>query len=159
MKADIHQRTQESLATGELSAMAADARLAIEAHLDNCEQCRDFAEGISGVERALHSISIAAGSALVGATRSRLHARAAQLEEQRHRLRLVAMATGLVAMFALVSTPVLLGAFAWAGNWLHVSSPVWQAAFVLTWIAPTLLACVLLAAFGAHWSQGHTAPE
>jgi predicted anti-sigma-YlaC factor YlaD len=153
MKPDIHEWTQELMATGEIETLTGVARRQVQEHLSECAACREFGELIGGLERALHSISIAADASLVNVTRARVHYRAAELERQRQRWWLITLSTALVALSTVVTTPFLLQGFAWLGSSMHVPNLVWQAGFVLFWISPALLASVLLSAFGVHWSE------
>ena len=152
MKPDIHERTRELVATGEIDGLSGESRRAQE-HLAECEACRDFAEAIGGVERALQSVSVAADAHLVNVTRARVHRRAAELERHQQRWWLITLSTLLVGVSTVLTTPVLLSAFAWLGGWMHAPAVVWQLGFVLFWVSPALLASILLSAFGVHWSD------
>ncbi|MBA3912305.1 MAG: zf-HC2 domain-containing protein [Acidobacteriales bacterium] len=156
MKADIHQQIQELIATGEIEKLSGERRARVQEHLDSCEVCRGFGEAIGGVERALHSVGIAAGAALVSSTRARVHHRAVQLEQQQQRLWMVSMGALLVVLSTVLTTPVLFSAFAWMGNALGLPDLVWKFSFVWFWTAPALLVSVLLSARGAHWTSRHS---
>ncbi|MGA3104555.1 MAG: hypothetical protein ABSD53_08755 [Terriglobales bacterium] len=119
-------------------------------HLQECEACRDYAEAAGGAIRALRSHPLAAGSGLVRATQMRVRARALELRRQRERMWLVGLSCVFVGMSAAVTTPLLWRGFAWMGEWVGVSSWVWQAGFTFVWIVPALVASALLLDRGTH---------
>jgi hypothetical protein len=80
----------------------------------------------------------------------RVRLRAHQLREKQQRLWLVWMSCLLVGLSAAVTTPLLWRGFEWVGQWAEVSSPVWQAGFAIFWIAPALVASLLLLGRGVH---------
>jgi predicted anti-sigma-YlaC factor YlaD len=135
-------RAEERRAEGE--------RAWLRVHLQECEACRDYTEAVGGAIRALRSHPMAAGSGLVRATQMRVRARALELRRQRERMWLVGLSCVFVGMSAAITTPLLWRGFAWVGEWVGVSSWVWQAGFTFVWIVPALVASVLLLDRGTH---------
>ncbi len=124
----------------------------LQAHLNECEACRQYAEGASGVVRALRSQPLAADSRLVRATQMRVRQRTLELQQTRERLVVVALSCTLVAFLSALTTPLVWQGFAWLGRWNQMPGPVWQAGFALFWIAPTVAASLLFLAHGTHLS-------
>jgi predicted anti-sigma-YlaC factor YlaD len=145
---NTHDHARELIALGEGLTDAQHACL--RAHLDECEACRHFAEGVNGVVRALRSLPLAADSRLVRATQMRVRFHASRLRETRERLWLVGMACLGVGLSATLTVPFLWRLFAWMGERAGVSTLVWQAGFMSFFIAPALVVGVLLLARGTH---------
>ncbi len=152
MMRDVHEQARKLIVLGEDLSDAQQSWL--QAHLQQCAVCRDYAEAAGRVVSALRSVPLAADSRLVRATQMRVRFHAARLRETRERMWLVGMACVGAGVSAALTAPVLWRLFAWMGEWAGVSNAVWQAAFTLLWIAPTLLVAALLLARGVHLSRG-----
>jgi len=148
MTPNSHDEARELIALGE--GLADREQAWLRAHLDECETCRDYAEAARGVVRALHSIPLAADARLVRATQMRVRFHASRLREARERMWLVAMACLGVGLSATLTVPLLWRLCAWIGERAGVSNLVWQAGFVIFFIAPTLVVGLLLLARGTH---------
>lgn len=152
MTSDVHQRVREwiALVGVEGAGLSESQQSQLQAHLRECDLCREHAEGTTHVIRSLRSVPLTAGPSLVRTTQARVRARAQQLQQQRERLWLVLMAGAGVALSAAVTTPIIWRIFAWLGTWAGVSSPVWQTGFTAFLVAPALLVSMLLLARGTH---------
>ena len=148
MTRDTHDEARELTALGDGLSDAQQAWL--RAHLDECEACRHYAEAANGVVRALRSLPLAADSRLVRATQMRVRFHASRLRETRERLWL--------GLSATLTVPVLWRLFAWMGEWAGVSTLVWQASFILFYIAPALVVSALLLASGSHLTNNEERP-
>ena len=146
-----HDEARELIALGDGLSDAQQASL--RAHLDECEACRHYAEAANGVVRALRSLPLAADSRLVRATQMRVRFHAGRLRETRERLWLVGMACLGVGLSATLTVPILWRLFAWMGEWAGVSTVVWQAGFVFFFIAPALVAGLMLLGRGTHMTN------
>jgi predicted anti-sigma-YlaC factor YlaD len=151
MTRDTHDEARELTALGEGLSGAEQAWL--RAHLDECEACRHYAEAANGVVRSLRSLPLAADSRLVRATQMRVRFHASRLRETRERLWLVGMACLGVGLSATLTVPILWRLFAWMGEWAGVSTVVWQAGFIFFFIAPALVAGLMLLARGTHMTN------
>ncbi len=148
MTRDTHDGARELIALGD--ALSDAQQLWLRNHLEGCAACRDFAEGADRTIRALRSMPLAADARLVQTTQARVRFHAARLQETRERMWIVGMAGVAVGLSATLTLPVLWRLFAWMGEQAGVSSLVWQAGFVIFFIAPALLVSVVLLARGAH---------
>jgi len=148
MTRSAHDEARELISLGE--SLSDVEQVQLRAHLDECEACRDYEEAARGVVRALHSIPLAADSRLVRATQMRVRFHASRLREARERMWLVAMACLGVGLSATLTVPLLWRLCAWIGERVGVSTLVWQAGFVIFFIAPTLVVGLLLLARGTH---------
>jgi predicted anti-sigma-YlaC factor YlaD len=148
MTRTTHDEARELIALGEGFSDAQQAWL--QAHLDECEACRHYAEVASGVVRSLRSMPLAADSGLVRATQMRVRFHASRLRETQERLWLVGMACLGVGLSATLTVPLLWRLFAWIGESAGVSTLVWQVGFIFFFIAPALVVGMLLLAHGTH---------
>jgi len=151
MTRDTHEEARELMALGEDLSAAQQSQL--QAHLEGCAACREYAESAGQVVRALRSLPVAADARLVRATQLRVRFHAARLRETRERMWLVGMACLGVGISAAVTAPVLWRLFAWMGEQAGVSNAVWQAGFACFCIVPGLVVSVLLLARGNHVSS------
>lgn len=147
----IHDEARALIALGgDLSDAQQDW---LRAHLERCGACRQFAQAVTDVVGALHSLPISADSRLVRASQMRVRFHAKRLQEMRQRMWLVGMACLCVGLSATLTAPVLWRLFAWIGKMAGVPSVVWQASFMFFFVLPGLVVAVLLLARGAHRMQ------
>lgn len=151
MTRDTHDEARGLIALGDGISEAQQRWL--QAHLQECEGCRDYEEAAGRVVAALRSVPVAADPRLVRATQMRVRFHASRLRETRERMWLVAMACFGVGLSAALTAPLLWRLFAWMGELAGLSSPVWQASFVFFYTAPALVVAVLLLARGTHLSS------
>ncbi len=148
MTRNAHDEARALIALGEGLSNAQQAWLG--AHLDECDECRHYAEAANRVVRALRSLPLAADSRLVRATQIRVRFHVNRLRETRERMWLVGMACLVVGLSSTLTVPFLWRLFAWMGEWAGVSTLVWQASFMLFFIAPALVVGMLLLSRGTH---------
>lgn len=148
MTRDTHEEAREQIALGD--ALSDAQQIWLRNHLEECAACRDFAEGADRMIRALRTMPLAADARLVQATQARVRFHAARLQETRERMWLVGMAGLAVGLSATLTLPLLWRLFAWMGEQARVSTLVWQAGFMVFFIAPALVVSVVLLARGAH---------
>lgn len=148
MTRDAHEQARELIVSG--AGIPDMQQVWLRAHLNECAVCRGYAEATRQVVRALRFLPIAADARLVRATQMRVRFHAARLRETRERMWLVGMASLGVGLTATLTLPLLWRLFAWMGEQAGVSNMVWQAGFVVFFIAPALVVSVLLLARGAH---------
>ena len=150
MTRDIHQQAREWIALSGSDGLSDAQQTQLQAHLRECNLCREYADATSHVVRSLRSVPMTAGASLVQTTQARVRLRAHQLRQQQERFWVVGMACAGVGLSAAVTTPILWRIFSWMGNWAGVSGPVWQTGFTAFLIAPALLVSVLLLARGTQ---------
>jgi len=148
---DIHDEMRELIALGDSLSGAQQEQL--RAHLQDCADCRSYAETAVKALQALRSVNIAAGTRLVHATQTRVRFHAARLREARERMWLVGLACLAVGLSATLTAPLLWRLFAWIGESMGLSALVWQTGFAVFFIAPALVVSLLLIARGAHLSD------
>jgi hypothetical protein len=158
---DVHERARQLIALSNSAGQPADRSFAdrssarssdawLAAHLETCDSCRAFAANAAESLRGLRAIPIAAGRSLVSTTQLRVRHRAFELQRQRERLWLVAVCCVAVAFSALVSTFALWRGFEWIAARTHLASSLWQVAFLVFCVMPTLVTAIWLLAKDNH---------
>jgi predicted anti-sigma-YlaC factor YlaD len=148
MRRSEHERAQGLIALGQGLLDAKQTWL--RAHLQECVDCRDYAEAAARVVRALRSQPLAADSALVRATQMRVRSRALELRRQQERLWVVCVCCAAVTLSTAFTTAVLWGGFAWMGQQARLSAPVWQIGVAALGWMPAIVTAILLLARGTY---------
>jgi predicted anti-sigma-YlaC factor YlaD len=148
MTRDPHDEARQLIALGD--ALSDAQQIWLRNHLEECAACHDYAEAAGRMIRALRSLPLAADVRLVQATQTRVRFHAARLRETQARMWLVGMACLTMGLSATLSLPLLWRLFAWMGEQAGVSTLVWQAGFMVFFIAPALVVSVVLLARGTH---------
>jgi predicted anti-sigma-YlaC factor YlaD len=154
MTRDVHQQAQEWIALTGVEGLSDAHQSLLQAHLRECDSCREYAEATGQVIRSLRSVPMAATPVLVRRTQARVRQHAQLLRQQRERVWMVGIACTGIGFSASVTIPIMWKVFSWLGNWAGVSSPVWEVGFTAFVIAPALLVSVLLLVRGAHVTDG-----
>jgi predicted anti-sigma-YlaC factor YlaD len=150
MTRNPHDEARELIALAGTEDLAASQQSWLQAHLGECESCRDYAEAAGRVVRALRSVPVTADSRLVRATQMRVRFHASRLRETRERMWFVGVACLLVGVSSALTAPLFWRLFEWMGEQAGVSNPVWEAGFAFFCIAPALVVGALLLARGTH---------
>jgi predicted anti-sigma-YlaC factor YlaD len=150
MTRDVHQQTQEWIALTGADGLSEAQHSQLQAHLRECDLCREYADATSQVVRSLRSVPMAATPWLVRTTQARVRQHAQLLRKQRERLWMVGVACAGIGFSASVTIPIMWKVFSWLGNWAGVSGLVWQTGFTAFLIAPALLVSFLLLVRGKH---------
>lgn len=150
MTRDVHQQAQEWIALTGVEGLSDAHQSQLQAHLRECDSCREYADATSQVVRSLRSVPMAATPVLVRRTQARVRQHAQLLRQQRERLWMVGIACAGVGFSASVTIPIMWRVFSWLGTWAGVSSPVWETGFGVFVIAPALLVSLLLLARGTR---------
>jgi predicted anti-sigma-YlaC factor YlaD len=122
----------------------------LQAHLQECAACRDYADAASRAVSVLRSQPLAADSGLVRTTQMRVRVRALELRRQQERFWLVSLACLFVGVSAVITTSLFWRAFEWMGVRAGVSNWVWQTGFIFFWIAPSLIVGAVIVARGTQ---------
>jgi predicted anti-sigma-YlaC factor YlaD len=153
-----HDEVRRLVATSASDLSEAQQAL-LQAHLQDCGPCRDYAAATAEIVRALRGVPLAADPRLVLNTQARVRARAFVLRERQQWLTLVALACALVGLSAAITTPLVWRAFQWMGTYAGLSRPLWQVGFAFYWMVPGLLVSVLLLFRGTHLANNGNSRE
>jgi len=148
---DLHEEVRRWIALGDEISDAQRAQL--RSHVDQCEACRRYSEGVSGVVRALRSTTLAADARLVRATQMRVRFHAAHLRQARERMWIMAIACLGVGLSATLTIPYLWRLFEWIGESAELPTLVWQAGFAVFFITPALVVGITLAIRGTRFTS------
>ena len=153
MTQSSHDEVRKLIATSADDLSEAQQAL-LQAHLQDCGTCRDYAAATAEIVRALRGVPLAADPRLVRNTQARVRARAFALRQRQQWLTLVALACPFVGLSAAITTPLVWRAFQWMGTYAGLSRPLWQVGFAFYWMVPGLLVSVLLLLRGTHLANG-----
>ena len=165
MTRDVHQQMREWIALTGAALTGKDGvseaqQSELQAHLQDCDSCREYADATTQVIRSLRSVPMTATPALVRRTQARVRQHAQLLRQHKERLWMVGVACAGIGFSASVTIPIMWRIFSWLGSWAGVSSPVWETGFGIFVIAPALLVSLLLLARGTrltddagHWRR------
>ena len=148
---DLHRQARQLIALGD--EVSEEQQSELRSHLDQCEACRQYAEGVSGVVRVLRSAPLAADQRLVRATQMRVRFHAARLRQTRERMWFMAIACLGVGLSATLTIPYVWRFFEWIGEWAELPALVWEAGFVVFFVTPALVAGVTLVIRGTRFSS------
>jgi predicted anti-sigma-YlaC factor YlaD len=157
MTQDAHKQAREWIACTGAEGHAGPQQTWLQSHLEGCPSCREYADAVERLVRSLRAVPLAADRSLVRSTQMRVRVRARELRQRRERFALVVLSCALVAISSALTTMLVWQGFAWLGRWNQLPNPVWQAGYVLFWIAPTIAAGVLFLAHGTHLSGSNGA--
>jgi len=146
---DLHKQARQLIAQGD--EISGEQQSQLRSHLEQCEACRQYAKGASGLVHALRSAPLAADVRLVRATQMRVRFHAARLRRARERMWFMAVACLSVGLSATLTIPYLWRLFAWAGEWAELPPLVWQAGFLVFFVTPALVVGVTLAIRGTRF--------
>lgn len=146
---DPHQQARELIACGEHD-LAPSQQTWLRTHLDECPACRQYAQAAEEFVRSLRSVPVVASLTLVRTTQMRVRERSHQLLQKQERRWLVWMSCVLVGLSVAITTPFLWWGWEWVAERAHLSSPVWQAGFIIFWFSPAVAASLLFMARGIH---------
>ena len=158
MTLDAHEQARQLIACG-TDDRTAQEQAWLQLHLESCSPCREYADAVGELVRVTRAVPLAADRTLVRSTQMRVRARTQELRQRRERVLLVTFSCALVAILSALTTPLVWRGFEWLGQWNQTPNPVWQAGFLLFWVAPTIAAGVLLLAHGTHLSSGNGASQ
>ena len=154
MTGDVHQQAREWITFAGTDALSDSQQAQLQAHLRECDPCREYAEDTRQVIRSLRSVPMTAAPALVRRTQAQVRRHAELLRQNKERLWMVGVACAGIGFSAAVTIPIMWRLFSWIGSWAGVSSPVWETGFGVFVIAPALLVSALFAARGTRLTDG-----
>lgn len=156
MTENVHKRARELALAGQMDEIGEVERRWLEAHLEECGECAGFLSALGGIVGAIRMPAVSASSALVRATQARVRARAAELHAHEAAMRPLWIAVAMVCAWATLTTPLVWAGFAWLGATFQLSRIEWRSMFVFAWMAPALVASLVLLGSGwrPHWALG-----
>jgi hypothetical protein len=150
MTENIHERARQLILSERIGDLGSADRQWLEDHFSDCEECSRFADSLDNAISTIRMPAVMAGAALVRATQTRVRNRALELNLHAAAMRPLWIAVGLVCAWAALTTPLLWAASAWLGAAFSLSTAEWRTGFVFAWIAPTLVASLLLLGSGSN---------
>jgi len=132
---------------------AADLRW-LNAHLDGCGPCAQYAQDFDNTGRLLRATAVTATPSLVATTQARVRARAMHLHEQRSRMVLIAISFCLGAMSSAVSAWLWWRFGAWVAARFGWSQAIVEPGIMLALVLPAIVIAGLMLAFPTPVTNG-----
>ena len=156
MTQSSHDEVRRLIATSADDLSEAQQAL-LQAHLQDCGPCRDYAAATAKIVRAVRSVPLAADPKLVRNAQALVRARALALRQRQQWLTLVALGCPFAGLSAAITTPVAWRAFDWIGTFAGLPRLLLQVGLAFYWVVPALVVSVLLLLRGTHLAgSGHS---
>lgn len=153
MTQEIHRRAQGLIAAARVEGISPADREWLDAHLQSCSSCSEFANETEQAIRSLHLISVSVDPQLAARTRRAVHLRAKELQGQQSQLVPLWMSCALSWVLGGITLPLMWRGIEWVGQYLNLPSPVGILLLITWWALPTLAVAVLLGAKGSQVSR------
>ena len=144
MNGNAHERAIDLITRRDVEAISEGDGVWLESHLSSCADCASFEMALTGAAQALRTAPVMASASLLEKTRSRVHARALQLREQRARTVLIAVSFCLGVMTSTVTAWIWWKSGAWVAERLGLPSGIVEPGVLLFWLLPAIAIAVLL---------------
>ncbi len=142
-----HERAVDLITRGGVEDIASPDAAWLESHLAQCSECAEYAGLVNSTGQLLRSVAVTASPALVATTQARVHARVAQLQEQRSRMVLIAISFCIGAMSSALSAWLWWRFGGWVAQHVGLSSAIVEPGILLFLLLPAIVIAGLLLAF------------
>ncbi|HLY59498.1 MAG TPA: hypothetical protein VKV95_01915 [Terriglobia bacterium] len=149
MTQELHNRAQGLIAAARVEGISPTDREWLDAHLQNCSSCSEYASDTEHAIRSLHLISVQVDPALVARTKRAVHIRARQLNGQRSQLWPLWMLCAISWVLGGITLPLVWRGIEWVGQYVNLPSPIEIFLLVLWWALPTLGVAAFISSKGA----------
>jgi hypothetical protein len=143
MNPESHARAKQLVAQERVESTSQAERDWLNAHLQDCTRCAEFARQTDEALRGLRTAAIPLPSGLASRTQFRVRLRAQQLRGE-PRWRLVWTACGISWAFGAATAPYVWRGLEWAGHRMGVPNFIWELGFGLWWALPAVVVAVIL---------------
>lgn len=140
----IHQRARRLILDLKAMGLEQEESRWLDRHLDECAKCAAYAVSTERALAVLRMASETPSPTLVRATEFSVRRSARNLGDVESSRRMIVVSCCLAAAFGAVFQPYLWRLFGWAGAYLNLPDPAWQAAFVAMWLLPGIVSVLLL---------------
>jgi hypothetical protein len=154
MNGQEHERAVDLITRREVEGVSDADACWLESHLESCEDCAGYELAFSASGRAMRSFTVMASASLVGLTRTRVHARAAQLRERESRRFLIAISFAMGVVFSTLSAWVWWKVGGWMVERFSLPSAIVEPGLVLFWLLPAIFLGILIVAFPESKFEG-----
>jgi predicted anti-sigma-YlaC factor YlaD len=144
-----HERARMLIALSGPDTSAAE-QLWLNAHLEGCTSCREFAARSRETVRVLRAVSVTASGSLVSATQLRVRQRTLELQRQRERMWVICACCFAVTLGSAFTIALSWGGLAWMGQQARLSDPLWQIGFIALGVMPAIVTGIVMLARGTY---------
>ena len=141
-----HERAIDLITRSGVEDVSAPDAVWLESHLARCAECADYADGCASTGQLLRAVAVTASPALVGATQSRLRARAVELDEQRSRSILIAVSFCIGTLSSTMSAWLWWRFGGWVAQKLALPASIVEPGVFVAWMLPAVIVAVAILA-------------
>ncbi len=145
MTQELHERARGLMDTARVEGISATDQAWLDAHLDSCAECAQFAAATEGALRTLRQVSVQVDPALVARTRRIVHLRASELNSRQSQWLPLWMSCALSWILGGLTLPWVWQGIQWAGRYVNLPGPVNILFLLVWWALPTLVVAALVA--------------
>ncbi len=140
MSDNLHIRAQKLAAQSLVEGLTAVDQTWLNQHLSECPDCTREVATTSDILHALRNVPVAIPSDLAARTQLRVRMRAESSAQTSSGVFFLWLIAGMSWFLGLLSAPIVWHGFAWVGEHFGVPKLALQAAFMLWWAIPALVA-------------------
>lgn len=149
MNGNEHARAIELITQRDVEGIPESDGRWLDSHVAACPECASFKFALNDAEQAIRSVPVAASASLVGATRARVRARAAELGERQTRTFLIAISFCIGVLASGFSAYLWWRFGGFLAEWLGLPAAIVQpGVFVASTLPAVVIAVIMLA--GSH---------
>lgn len=146
MTAREHERALDLIMRRGTEEIATPETAWLNSHLGECAECASFAADFDSTGRLLQAVAVTASSSLVTATQMRLRVRAAELQDQRSRMVLIAISFCIGAMSSTMSAWLWWRFGGWVAQRLALPPSIVEPGVFVAWMLPAVVIAVAMLA-------------
>ena len=153
MSDNLHDRALQLVAKCRVEGLSQSKSDWLNAHLQDCEFCKEHVRQTDRALRALRTSAISLPTDLASRTQFRVRLRAMELREREPKRRMLWLACAASWIFGIASAPYVWRIFAWFGQLAGMPKLVLGIGFGLWWTIPAVFAVIVLLLESARQSE------
>lgn len=140
----IHERARQLVLDQNIDDLTPDDARWLQEHLGACETCARYADVTEAAISTLRLTSETPSPTLVRLTKRSVRMATGHIGDAESRRRMLIVSCSLAGAWGLLLQPYIWRLFAWAGDYVGLPDPAWQAVFVMMWLLPGIVATLVL---------------
>ena len=141
MPAELHERARLLTDQASLAAISPDEQRWLTDHLAGCTECEQYAELSRRTVAALNAFAFEVDSSAALQVRQAIVRRTSELAA---RERAYSIAISIAILLTIGGTTAMWAPLAWIAKTWAIAEGIWQPAFLLLWLVPSILLVLFL---------------
>lgn len=146
MTQELHERAKGLIVTARVEGISPAEREWLEAHLQGCPNCAEYAGEMEHALRSLQQVSVRVDPALVARTRRAVHLRANELHGRQSQWFPLWMSCAISWVLGGITLPLVWRGIEWVGQYINLPSPIGIVILLIWWALPTLAVAAFVGA-------------